>query len=131
MRAALPILAITAAALAYATPQACAQENTPDKLPGQGASPTTSDSSDPQDVGVEVSLGREEVKQQLAAELGVSEAELPLSVYLPIAIAERVCGQAEFDARANANRSCTATTYVPEIAQVVRDHPQTSAVPEQ
>ncbi|ESW83211.1 hypothetical protein NKJ48_29435 [Mesorhizobium sp. M0114] len=97
-------------------------------LPGQGASSTTEDA---QDVGVDVSLGRHEVKQQIARELGISEVEVPLAVHVPIELAKRVCEKEVFDARANVNRSCTATKYIPEIAEAARNRPQTSAVPEQ
>ncbi|ESY99121.1 hypothetical protein [Mesorhizobium sp. L48C026A00] len=113
------------------TVQTFAQTGQQDDLSGQGASPTTEDSQDPQDVGVDVSLGRQEVKQKIAAKLGISEAEVPLAVHVPIALAERVCEKEAFDARANVNRSCTATKYIPEIAEAARNHPQTSAVPEQ
>nr|WP_156942039.1 hypothetical protein [Mesorhizobium sp. LNHC220B00] len=97
-----------------------------DRLPAQGSSPTAKD-----DVGVDVSLGRPEVKQQVARHLGMAEAEIPLAVHVPIALASRVCGQEVFTARANVNRSCTATKFIPEIAEAARNHPQTSAVPEQ
>ncbi|MER9421020.1 hypothetical protein NKI88_00980 [Mesorhizobium sp. M0317] len=97
-----------------------------DRLPAQGSSPTAKD-----DVGVDVSLGRPEVKQQVARHLGVAETELPLAVHVPIALASQVCGQEVFTARANVNRSCTATKFIPEIAEAARNHPQTSAVPEQ
>lgn len=119
------LIIVAAAASGYA------QGNQSGNLPGQGASPSMVNPHDPDDVGVEVSLGREEVKRQAAGELGVSEAELPLSIQLPIALAERACGQEDFEARANVNRSCTATRYIPEIAEAVRNHPQTSATPEQ
>jgi hypothetical protein len=97
-----------------------------DRLPAQGSSPTAKD-----DVGVDVSLGRPEVKQQVARQLGVAETDVPLSVHVPIALASQVCEQEVFTARANVNRSCTATKFVPEIAEAARNHPQTSAVPEQ
>ncbi|TIM06038.1 MAG: hypothetical protein E5Y67_31505 [Mesorhizobium sp.] len=113
------------------TVKSFAQTAQQDDLPGQGASPTTENPGDPQDIGVDVSLGRQEVKQKIAAKLGISETEVPLAVYVPIELAERVCEKEAFDARANANRSCTATKYIPEIAEAARNHPQTSAVPEQ
>ncbi|RWM69195.1 MULTISPECIES: hypothetical protein [Mesorhizobium] len=113
------------------TVQTFAQTGQQDDLPGQGASPTTENPRDPQDVGVDVSLGRQEVKQKIAAQLGISENEVPLAVHVPIELAERVCEKAAFDARSNTNRSCTATKYIPEIAEAARNHPQTSAVPEQ
>ncbi|ESX34127.1 hypothetical protein NKH34_19330 [Mesorhizobium sp. M1148] len=97
-----------------------------DRLPAQGSSPTAKD-----DVGVDVSLGRPEVKQQVARHLGVAETELPLAVHVPIALASQVCGQEVFTAHDNVNRSCTATKFIPEIAEAARNHPQTSAVPEQ
>jgi hypothetical protein len=102
------------------------QRGKQDRLPAQGASPTASN-----DVGVDVSLGRPEVKQQVAKHLGVTEAEVPLAVHVPIALASQVCEQEVFAARANVNRSCTATRFIPEIAEAARNHPRTSAVPEQ
>jgi hypothetical protein len=99
-------------------------------LPGQGASPTTVDRQDPQDMGAEVSFGGQEVKRQIAAKLAIAEAEVPLAIYLPIELSKQVCSQEVFEARA-ANRSCTATKYIPEFAEAARDHPQTSAVPDQ
>jgi hypothetical protein len=113
------------------TVQTFAQTGQQDDLPSQGASPTTGNPQEPKDVGVDVSLGRLEVKQKIAAKLGISETEVPLAVHVPIELAERVCEKAAFEARANANRSCTATKYIPEIAEAARNHPQTSAVPEQ
>lgn len=59
------------------TVQAYAQTGQQDDLPGQGALPTTEDSQDPQEVGVDVSLGRQEVKQKIAAKLGICETEVP------------------------------------------------------
>ncbi|MER8608887.1 hypothetical protein NKI54_31690 [Mesorhizobium sp. M0663] len=121
------ILRLAVVALQISAVQSFAQTDQPD-LPGQGPSPTTKDA---QGAGVDVSLGRQEVKQQIARELGISEVEVPLAVHVPIELAKRVCENEVFDARANVNRSCTATKYSPDIAQAVRDHPQTSAVPEQ
>ncbi|WP_309083439.1 hypothetical protein [Chelativorans sp.] len=70
--------------------------------------------------GVEVSLGREEIKQQIAKDLGISEVEVPLSVHLPPEIADQVCPQTEFEVRSNENRSCTASNYLPELAEAAR-----------
>jgi hypothetical protein len=97
-----------------------------DRLPAQGSSPTAT-----HDVGVDVSLGRPEVKQQVARHLGMAETEVPLAVHVPIALASEVCGQEVFTARAKVNRSCTATKFIPAIAEAARNHPQTFAVPEQ
>jgi hypothetical protein len=36
-------------------------------------------------------------------------------IYLLIELAKQVCSQGVFEARANANRSCTATSYIPEM----------------
>lgn len=38
---------------------------------------------------------------------------MPLAIYLPIELAKQVCSQEVFEARANADRSCTATKYIP------------------
>ncbi|MER8529909.1 MULTISPECIES: hypothetical protein [unclassified Mesorhizobium] len=127
MRVFQRILPLAVFALQLFAVQSFAQTEQQD-LPGQGASSTTEDA---EDVGVDVSLGRHEVKQQVARELGISEVEVPLAVHVPIELAKRVCEKEVFDARANVNRSCTATKYIPEIAEAARNRPQTSAVPEQ
>lgn len=121
------ILRLAVFALQISAGQSFAQTHHQELL-GQGASPTTKDA---QGAGVDVSLGRQEVKQQIARELGISEVEVPLAVHVPLELAKRVCENEVFDARANVNRSCTATKYIPEIAEAARNHPQTSAVPEQ
>ncbi|MER8727607.1 hypothetical protein [Mesorhizobium sp. M1027] len=65
MRVFQRILPLAVFALQLFAVQSFAQTEEQD-LPGQGASSTTEDA---QDVGVDVSLGRHEVKQQIAREL--------------------------------------------------------------
>jgi len=69
---------------------------------------------------VEVSLGREEVKREVAKELGITETEVPLSVELPMDVAEKACPQQQFETTLKENRSCTASEFIPELSEAAR-----------
>ncbi|WP_139044087.1 hypothetical protein [Allomesorhizobium alhagi] len=47
-------------------------------LPGKGASPTTIDCQDPEEWASRFPLGRQEVNRQIAGELAIAKAEVPL-----------------------------------------------------
>ena len=63
----------------------------------------------------------------MAQELGLPLADVPLSLHMPLELATKVCGQEVFDSEQDDNRSCTATRYTPELAQVARQNLATDA----
>lgn len=72
---------------------------------------------------VDVSLGRQEVKDQVAAQLGIKPADVPLSVRLSEQIARDVCAMEELGAT-DTNRSCTATKFIPALAEAASKTPR-------
>ena len=92
-----------------------------------GTAATAQTGADPLDPGVEVSLGRTEIKQQLATELGLPIADVPMSVHVPLDLATRVCGQEVFDSELDNNRSCTVTHFAPELVAIAQESLRTDA----
>lgn len=70
--------------------------------------------------GIEVSLGRPEVKEQVAQAMGVTTVDVPLTIRVPLEVARQVCGETVFDSTTDTNRSCTATRFAPALVEAAR-----------
>lgn len=124
----------SATAFLLATPIASAQTEAPAPTPPSAApttriepapdGPTGEPSASPLDVpdaNIEVSLGRREVKQEVAQLMGVTPVDVPLTVRVTLDVAQEVCGQTVFGSATDADQSCTATEFAPALVDAARE----------
>ncbi|HEV7255659.1 MAG TPA: hypothetical protein VGN97_21490 [Mesorhizobium sp.] len=128
-----------AAALLLAAPAAYAQTEVPLPAPPPAAPATQAEPSldpaagadaaalDAPEASVEVSLGRPEVKEQVAQAMGVTTVDVPLTIRVTLDVAREVCGQEVFDSTTDTNRSCTATHFAPTLVDAAREGLRTQA----
>lgn len=130
-----PIVAAAALLLAMAGASAQTEAPPPPAPPpapapaGQAAPANAAEAAAEQalDPGIEVSLGRSEIKQQVAQAMGLTTVDVPLTVRAPLEVARQVCGETVFESTADTNRSCTATRFAPELVEAARASLQSEA----
>jgi len=123
---AVPIAGAQTQAPLPAPPPAAPTTQAEQPLPGAPAGELDA-AHDAAEANVEVSLGRPEVKAQVAQAMGVTPVDVPLTVRVTLDVAREVCGQEVFDSTTDTNRSCTATQFAPALVEAAQAGLQTEA----
>jgi hypothetical protein len=113
-----PITTLAAAVLATATLSACKTNGVGDAVAGAGQAVGSAASGVPSLVNVDLS----NVLNNLAVQLHLDRANVPINAQIPISLAANVCGVSIniLSASSGAPANCTATTAPPQLAQVVQ-----------